>query len=227
VPNTALTSPVVYAPYIIRRPNPADAAATAAYNALVLSFLTDPDLQSPVEPIANINAIVDGRRANLGSVKQTGIDLSLGYAFATDMGDWRVGFDIAKILELTRSTAPGLPYVDVLDTFGNPVDLRGRASLNWGFGGWSANAYFNYINAYTNTAVTPNTEVESYDTVDVSLSYAFTAASGFLDGLSASLSVQDLFDTDPPIVLNGTVSWDNQNVSPLGRFVSFTLAKSW
>src|SRR5690606_5540818 len=64
VPNTALTNPSVYAPFIIRRPPASDAAGTAAFDALVQSFLTNPDLQSPVEPVANINAIVDGRRAN-------------------------------------------------------------------------------------------------------------------------------------------------------------------
>ena len=122
MPATALTSPGVYAPYIVRRPPAGDAAATAAFNALVQSFLSNPDLQSPVEPVTNINTIVDGRRANLGSLKQNGLDLNLAYAFDTGVGAWRVAFAAATILDLTRSTAPGLPFVDVLDTFGNPVD---------------------------------------------------------------------------------------------------------
>jgi iron complex outermembrane receptor protein len=36
-----------------------------------------------------------------------------------------------------------------------------------------------------------------------------------------------VLDEEPPVVLNGTVSWDNQNVSPLGRFVSFVVTKRW
>ncbi len=227
VPNTALTQPVVYSPYIIRRPTASDAAATAAFNALVAEFFANPDLQSPAEPVTNINAIIDGRRANLGSMKQTGIDANLAYAFSTSAGDWRVAVDVAKILDLTRSTAPGLPFIDVLDTFGNPIDLRGRAALNWRLGGLSANLYYNYIDGYKNTAITPNVSVDSYHTIDLTLAYDFQQASGFMDGFSVALSAQDLTDEEPPVVLNGVVSWDNQVVSPLGRFISLSLTKRW
>ena len=227
VPATALTNPGVYAPYIVRRPAASDAAATAAFDALVQSFLSNPDLQSPVEPVANINAIVDGRRANLGSLRQNGLDVNLAYAFDTGVGAWRVALDGAKILDLTRSTAPGLPHVDVLDTFGNPVDLRARMSLAWALRGWRANAFVNYVSGYKNTAITPNVHVESYHTVDATLGYDFGDAAGALNGVDLSLNALDLFDEDPPVVLNGTVSWDNQNVSPLGRFVSLVVTKRW
>ena len=227
VPATALTSPSVYSPYIVRRPAATDVAGTAAFNALVQSFLSNADLQSPVEPVTNINAIVDGRRANLGSLKQNGLDLNLAYAFDTGIGAWRVGLDGAKILDLTRSTAPSLPYVDVLDTFGNPVDLRARLSLGWTLGGWRANAFLNHVSGYKNTAVTPNVNVDSYRTVDATVAYDFADNTGVLSGVNLSLNAQDLFDANPPVVLNGTVSWDNQNVSPLGRLVSLVVTKRW
>jgi iron complex outermembrane receptor protein len=225
VPNTALTNPVVYAPFIMRRPPASDAAATAEFNALVLSFLTNPDLQSAVEPVANINAIVDGRRANVGSTKQEGIDVDLSYRFDTSFGNWYTGINVAKILDLTRSTAPGLPYVDVLDTFGNPVDLRARWSLGWKLGGFAANAFVNYVDGYKNIAITPNVEVDSYHTVDAQLSYEFT--SGIIEGLNIALIGQDIFDEEPPVVLNGIYSWDNQNVSPLGRMLSVAVTMKW
>lgn len=225
--NTALTNGSVYAPYIIRRPAASDAAATAAFNALVAEFLGNPDLQSPAEPVTNINVIVDGRRANLGSMQQQGIDLNLGYSFNTSFGDWRVGLDAAKILDLTRATAPGLPYIDVLDTFSNPVDLRARASLGWRMNGWATNLYLNYIDSYRNTAVAPNVEVDDYKTVDAAIVYDFGEQRGALSGLSLSVNGQNLLDEEPPVVLNGIVSWDNQNVSALGRFVSFVVTKRW
>jgi iron complex outermembrane receptor protein len=133
--------------------------------------------------------------------------------------------NFAKILDLTRSTAPGLPYVDVLDTFGNPVDLRARATLGWKLGGFAANVYVNYVDGYKNTAISPNVSVDSYRTVDASLSYDFGA--GMLEGLSVALNGQDLFDEEPPVVLNGIYSWDNQNVSPLGRMVSVVVTMKW
>jgi iron complex outermembrane recepter protein len=225
VPNTALTNAAVYAPFIVRRPDASDAAGTAAFNALVQAFLSNPDLQSPVEPVANINAIVDGRRANVGSTKQEGVDVDLSYRFDTSVGKWNSGINVAKILDLTRSTAPGLPFVDVLDTFNNPVDLRARFTLGWKLGGFSANAFVNYIDGYRNTAISPNVSVDSYRTVDASLSYEFTA--GFVEGLNIALIGQDIFDEEPPVVLNGIYSWDNQNVSPLGRMLSLALTMKW
>jgi iron complex outermembrane receptor protein len=227
VPNTALTSPNVYAPFIVRRPDPSDAAGTAAFDALVQSFMSDPDLQNPAEPVANINAIVDGRRANLGSLTQRGLDLNLAYSWTAAGSDWRVGLDVAKILELERSGAPGLSFIDVLDTFGNPVDLRARLAFNWRMGGFSANAYLNYTDGYRNTAVTPNVSVDDYQTLDLAFGYDFQAENGVLSGVNLALSGQNVLDEDPPVVINGTSSWDNQNVSPLGRFVSFSVTKRW
>jgi iron complex outermembrane recepter protein len=107
------------------------------------------------------------------------------------------------------------------------VDVRGRASVGWKRGGISANAFYNYVDGYLNTAITPNVSVDSYDTVDATVAYDFGETPGALNNLSVALSGQNLFDSDPPVVLNGTVSWDNQNVSPLGRFVSVVVTKRW
>jgi iron complex outermembrane receptor protein len=226
VPNSALTNPDVYAPFIVRRPDPADTAGNAAFDALIQAFLNDPNLQNPVEPVSNLHAIVDGRRANLAALEQTGLDISVGYAFETGIGAWRVGLDAAKILKLERSTAPGIPLIDVLDTFGNPVDLRARLALSWQSGGWAVHGYLNHIDGYRNTAITPNVAVDDYRTVDATILYNF-ADEGALGGASLALSGQNILDETPPIVLNGISSWDNHNVSPLGRFISLTLTKRW
>ena len=211
VPNTALTAEAVYAPYIIRNPTVEQ----------VNAFMTDPDLQSPVEPAANIRAIVDGRRANLGQFEQTGVDLGVSYSLDSSSGNWFFGLNAAIIQSLERSLAPGLPSIDVLDTFGNPVDDRARFQLGWRRNAWTVNAFVNYVGGYTNTAITPNVPVDSLETVDASLDYAFD------NGLSVSLSGQNLLDEDPPIVLNGTVSWDSQNASAIGRFLAVGITKSW
>jgi iron complex outermembrane receptor protein len=224
-PRNGLTSGAVFAPFIARRPAASDVAGNAAFNALVQAFMSDRDLQSPVEPATNINVILDGRRANIGSTRQEGLDLDLSYRFDTSYGNWSAGVNVAKILDLTRSSAPSLPFIDVLDTFGNPVDLRARASLGWRLGGFAANAFVNYVDGYRNTAINPNVSVDSYHTVDASLSYEI--GDGILEGLSVALNAQDLFDEEPPVVLNGIYSWDNQNVSPLGRLVSVVVTMKW
>jgi iron complex outermembrane receptor protein len=82
-PTTALTNGSVYAAYIVRRPAASDAAGNAAFNALVLEAMASPDLQNPVEPVANINVLLDGRRQNLGQLDQRGLDVSVRYDFST------------------------------------------------------------------------------------------------------------------------------------------------
>ena len=225
-PGNALAQGTVYSALIRRRPAATDVAGNAAFNALVASYFASPDLQNPVEPVANINVVLDGRRQNLGTLNQDGYDISAGYAFDTDFGDWRVGVDVAKILTVERQGAAGLPVVDVLDTIGNPVDLRVRGSLSWNMGGWSANAFANYTDSYLNTAITPNVTVDSLTTYDLTASYRFEGE-GMANGVRISVNALNVFDEEPPIALNGTVSWDSQAASAIGRFISFEISKSW
>lgn len=225
-PGNALAQGSVYANLFTRRPAASDVAGNAAFNALVAAAFASPDLQNPVEPVTNINVILDGRRQNLGSLKQDGYDIAASYAFDTDFGDWRVGLDVAKVLTVERQGAAGLPTVDVLDTIGNPVDLRVRTSLGWRMGGWSANAFANYTDSYLNTAITPNVEVDSLTTYDLTASYTFEG-DGLASGVRVSVNALNVFDEDPPIALNGTFSWDSQAASAIGRFISFEISKSW
>ncbi|WP_369061871.1 TonB-dependent receptor [Caulobacter sp. 73W] len=226
-PASALTQGTVYSAFVTRRPAASDAAATAAFNALVAQALASPDLQNPVEPISNINVLIDGRRQNLGQLEQQGLDVAVSYDFDTTFGRWRVGADVSKVLKLERRTTVSTPWQDVLDTFGNPVDLRVRGALGWRMGGFSANAFANYTDSYTNTAITPNVKVKSQTTIDMTGSYTFPEGRGWTDGVRLSVNAINVFDEDPPIVLNGTFSWDSQMASALGRFVSFEITKAW
>lgn len=225
-PGNALAQGSVYANLIRRRPAASDVAGNAAFDALVAASFASADLQNPIEPVSNINVLLDGRRQNLGSLIQDGVDVSANYAFDTDFGDWRVGLDVAKVLTVDRQGAAGLPTVDVLDTIGNPVDLRVRGSLGWRMGGWSANAFANYTDSYLNTAITPNVQVDSLTTYDLTASYVFEGE-GLTNGVRVSVNAINVLDEDPPIALNGTFSWDSQAASPLGRFISFEISKSW
>ena len=227
VPAAALTQGAVYAAYVARRPPASDVAATAAYNARVAAIMASPDLQNPVEPVSNIGIIIDGRRQNLGSLRQKGVDFSVAYVMQTDVGRFRASVDASKVLEVKRQTAAGTPVIDVVDTFGNPVDLRVRGALTWSHQGWAANVFANYQDGYRNTAVTPNVPVDSWTTVDASVAYEFQGGSRWTDGLRFSVSAINLFDKDPPIVINGTFSWDSQAASALGRLVSFEVSKRW
>ena len=227
-PNNALAQGQTYAAYVMRRPPASDVAATAAFNAMVATIMASPDLQNAPEPVTNINAIIDGRRQNLGSLKQDGLDVMVGYDLPTPYGDFRAQVDYSKIFSIRRKTAQLTPEVQVNDTFGNPVDVRVRGLVAWNWNEWSANVFVNYVDGYRNTAISPNQPVDNWTTVDGSISYEVGEdAPYWLRDIRVTFSGTNIFDKDPPVVLNGTFSWDSQAHSSLGRFFAFEVSKRW
>ena len=107
-----------------------------------------------------------------------------------------------------------------------------RNNVTWSNGsGISATAFVNYTSGYTDDVSVPERKIDSWTTVDLSLSYRTDdrLRSIGLSGTTFSLNVQNLFDNDPPFVNNGSafVGYDPANADPLGRFISFNIVKSW
>jgi outer membrane receptor protein involved in Fe transport len=145
-----------------------------------------------------------------------GLESQLYYGYAPDGGGER--------LQLSQ-------IVGVLNEVGKPADTRVRAMGGWTRGAWGASLYINRVDGYANPFSTPPSSIDSWTTVDLSLRFraAGIADSGFLDGLDATLGVQNLLDEDPPMFPNSLqgVLYDSTNASPFGRFVSLRLSKQW
>ena len=177
--------------------------------------------------------IIAGGRLNLGDVRQSGLDFSANYNLETDMGDFRFSGSFSKILNLEKSIVAGGPLFDALDTIGFQVSERGRLGVNFNRGGFDANLSANYTGSYLNNATItvgglrlPNTEVPSWTTLDAGIAYEFEGgASGAFDGVRASLSIQNVLDEEPPIVLSGATAVDLGNHNPFGRIFSFEISK--
>jgi outer membrane receptor protein involved in Fe transport len=83
----------------------------------------------------------------------------------------------------------------------------------------------NHVDAYRSPA---GAKIDAWNTVDASLLWAPNVAEGPFSGLSLTLSVQNLFDRDPPFYDNPLgVGYDPANADPLGRVVAVQLAKRW
>ena len=170
--------------------------------------------------------IVDGRRDNIGELHQDGIDIELSQRVDTGIGTFNAGFYLTQILKAERSSAPGVPFQNALNLINFPVDTRIRGNLGWSNSRMSINAYWNHVGDYTNNLITPNQRVEAFNTFDASISYKFPGE-GTLNGLRLTLSAQNIFDRNPPDVINGTAAWDSQNASPMGRFIALDIRKSF
>ena len=180
-----------------------------------------------------IGAIIDGRMNNTARTKVDGLDLSITYGFDTENAgrfDFRINGNY--LLHFREAFNEVTPFADLVDTVHNPVDFRMRNSLSWSDGqGLSATVFVNYTDSYKDDDSDPNRKIDSWTTVDATLTYSLDdrLANVGLDNTIFSLSVQNLFDANPPFVNNSfeSLGYDPANADPLGRFVSFNITKKW
>jgi len=178
---------------------------------------------------SDVEVILDNRLRNNAATFQDGLDFNIGYEF--DAGPNRVGLTAAGqyILSGTRKVIETSPEADALNQAFLPVDFKARAGATLARGDWSAAAFFNYVDGYSDLGNAADPSVEAWKTVDLDIRYgAPPEAASYLRGVSVALSVQNLFNEDPPFVLTPSGSgFDPTNANPLGRFISFTVTKQW
>jgi iron complex outermembrane recepter protein len=206
---------------------------SAACTALINQYVVPGPVFGPI--LANPSVFVNGLELNLGTTKTNGIDFQGIYAIPTDhSGKWTVGLVGTLVTEFGVQFTPGGPSFNELNTIGYPLKLRMRGNIGWAGGPWSATAFVNFENSYTNTQTTPNQSVSSLTTVDLNLIYdlgvAFPAT--WSKDLRATLHVNNLFDTNPPYVNipispNGGGGFDPNVANPIGRLVSVALFKKF
>jgi iron complex outermembrane receptor protein len=196
--------------------------------ALVQMFMDMPGFSSPPEDPANIGAIVDGRKVNVGQVQTDGLEGSISYQADIGAGTLSAGVIGAYFFKFDQAIFPAAPVLDVVNTFGNPLEFRLRGNLGYTTDRFSAVAYVNHAGGYTNNAVTPEVEVPSYTTFDLGLRYRLTPGVLAINEIELSLDVQNLFDRDPPIVLTPTpLPYDGQVANLMGRYVKVGLRTRW
>ena len=177
-------------------------------------------------------AILDGRTRNLARERQRGIDFDVGYAPEFPGGSLDLGISGTHIFSIKRQLTPGATSSDFVGLFASPVEWRLRGRMGWSTGRFSANAFVNYIDGYTNQVVTPIETVSSWTTVDLSVSQRIGGSGGGDDrGLQLGLSIQNLLDRDPPYVNNrsntSALGYDPEKANPLGRMISIQALIRW
>lgn len=214
-----ITNPRI-APYVNRNPTPEQRAAVCSRSL----FLGDP-ADCLAAPIA---AIADVRVQNIAITRTRGIDMLGKYGFAHSLGDFSLGLNATWLFEFSQAAARASPVLDLLDTQHNPLDLHLRGSLSWSRRGLGSTLTLNHADAYRDVGSTPNRRVGSWTTVDWRLGYEWDEE-GWLGGSEVSISVQNLFDRDPPFLNNAAVGigYDQENADLIGRFIRLHFRKSW
>ncbi|RIA44297.1 TonB-dependent receptor-like protein [Hephaestia caeni] len=177
----------------------------------------------PYDP-ADVVALVDTRDRNVARQNFHGINLAVRYLarlphnrsldFTLD-GTW-----IASDQQLLA----GLPYVDLAGTIFNPPHLRARAGVSYSTDMLSLSGYANLSSHLTDNRTAAVAEFAGPSTFD--LSAQFKGGNGF--ELGATIS--NLFNQKPKTIVTASAyqtPFDTTNYSPLGRFVSVSVRKSW
>ena len=217
-------------------------------NDIVVSKITSGLYRTPAEfplfvgGVPNVYAIADGRKVNTGRIQMKGLDFQISYQFPTGIGDWTLGVNGTRVFSYKFQAIRGGPVVDRVNNANFPLKFKARGQIGLRTGGFSINTFYNYANGYRVVGLVPNNQlspapvapaiqdekVGSNFTVDATVTYTFPSESNVLRDLSLSISVQNLFDRDPPFarVANSQI-FDSANASVLGRMVSFDIRKKF
>ena len=175
---------------------------------------------------------IDGRGANLGTTITRGLDFAVQVPIRTaDAGDFRASLRGTRFFTYKVAITPGGRVIDQLNNLDYPLKLRMRGQLGWNKAGFDASIVGNYQNGYNNTLFTPAQRIKSYTTVDLRFTYDLerTGIPG-TEGVRIGLDATNVFDRQPPFVdiaptNNGGGGFDPQASNPIGRLVSFSIAK--
>jgi outer membrane receptor protein involved in Fe transport len=176
-------------------------------------------------------AIVDYRLANLASTQVSGLDLNVHQKVDSGVGRFDFGLQGSYVFHFDQAVTNTSPSIDILNTFGNPMKLRLRATAGWeqhreGDSGLGANLAVNFTNAYDNPGSALLQRVDSLTTVDLQLRYHTADDSGFLSGMEFGLNAVNVLNQSLPFVDN-SVGYDKTNFQPLGRVLSLSVRKKW
>jgi iron complex outermembrane receptor protein len=230
-----LINAAFYPGQIVRNPTPEQLAAIIATdsdgridNATGVAFNPDgSDLLSVFPDLV----VFDNRIANIAVEKFSGVDVGANVEWGT-RSSWNAGLNATYTLRHDRYITETSPAITAIDGVGKPVRLRMRANLGWNRGPWGAYLYANYSDGYENAMPFATSDVSSWLTLNASLRFDGSSfgAGSLWNGLSATLSVDNLLDEDPPFVSGESgdaLLYDPLNASAMGRFVSLRLTKRW
>ena len=214
-----LTQPEYFPENVFYRSNPRFAEA-------VQRVETSPYVTPGATDYTATTVIVDARRRNLGKTTADGLDFQGSYSLPLGPGDLTLGASATYFLNFETSTGTS-PLIDRLNTISFPPEFRGRLTFGYAVGDFNSVAMVNYLNSYTNDLSTLVTNVPSYTTVDLDLSYTFDRdGDGALADLRVGLNFKNLLDEEPPFV-DYERGYDPSVASALGRVVSVSVQKSW
>ncbi|MDE2596639.1 MAG: TonB-dependent receptor [Sphingomonadales bacterium] len=182
---------------------------------------------------------------NVLNLNVSGLDVSAAYRIDTSVGRFDLGAAFSRKLKFDQFIGTNGKVFSVLGTAGfnttfPSVKFEGRFNVGYSYEGISADVFVNHLGGYQNwsgsvaNAVTRTNgvptgggdPVKSFTTVDLHLGYKLKNIA-VMNEAQIFVDATNLFNTAPPqfnaFNTNGSVAYDNQNATPLGRVVTVGL----
>jgi iron complex outermembrane recepter protein len=215
-------NPQIYGPLITSFPN----------DAAVAAFVSGLEPPQQVFDLTNGQTGLTGVRyafpyGYLNAAKETtqGFDLGAHSLLHLNGAD-KLVFDLnaTYIKDLETTFCASCVSTDLVNTYGQPLKFRLRASAGWSNVSFSTNAALNYANAYSDTNLIPPGRIAAFVTADLNATWRIRAS-----GTSLSVNIINAFNSNPPLTapaLNQVV-YDPTNADPRGRILSLQVRQAW
>lgn len=198
---------------------------------VIASYYSNPNFANPlgVAP-GQITTIIDARSRNLSVVTISGLDFDISYGRPLGSGRISASLSGSRLFQIDQQVTSSAPATDVLGTLGNPVKLRLRGQLGWSNDSLSVSLGWNRTSAYENRTVTPTQAVKPWSTFDLQIGFS-VPLSDRSSPMRLVFGATNLFDTNPPLVVNRTLDsafgYDPEQASAVGRMLSVQAIIKW
>jgi iron complex outermembrane receptor protein len=183
--------------------------------------------QIPASLVSQVQLITDIRAQNFAVESTDGFDFDLAWRTALFGGQMVVNASGQYILDLKLEAGGGKP-LSRLDGYAKPADLRLNGSLVWGRDGLSAGTVVNFVDGFTDDRPgrTPR-KIGSFATASlfVGLDLDRWSSAPWLENAELQLVVANVFNRQPPRVIDGVLGFDPYNSPPNPRTVGLILTK--
>lgn len=220
-----------------------NSAGTAITQSMIDAFIAQGSVvigqtgTSPPATPSNIYLLADIRTVNMKFSRVSGLDYSLRYDFKTGFGKMWASINGTHNLTNTSVPYPGSPTVNNLivsqgATAGSESGPLGRftAQLGLSSGGFRTQLTLTHLDGFQvlPTATLFQSSVDSWNQFGLYTSYEFSDESRILSGTQISVTVNNLFNTPPPLVksvANIAGSVNGHFGDTVGRVIQFGLRK--
>lgn len=215
-PSSLFTVPA-FAQYAIINPTLAQAQAATAGMAVEGAPSIAALYAGPVTPYL----LLDARRKNVGTIHTNGLDYYASYTQPTDFGSVFASLSGTYVLERTSQPFAGGVETDLLAANTSRSQLSARVGAMWG--DFIGTATLSHSAGYDVTGAGSQTEIDSFQPVDLAFTYNFNGDDWAKD-LSVTLNIDNVFDEEVPFL---NISPGTGNGSTLGRFFNLGIRKQF